>query len=199
MSTPDVPLLSEREQLAAKLEDRARGGATTFYDDTPRVLVAVEDLLAAAAAIRPAPSGEVRERLENLAAHVGQALANVGTLQPGDYTPTVAEIAGGVRLAALAVNNLRRALSREAAPTEPDPNYLYAGKDIHRAAILCRNEEIDQLRAEVRQLKAAAPSEGTTLNAVRAILDSHDEPNAKLWQIDMLLNPEHPEGEEVEG
>lgn len=59
----------------------------------------------------------------------------------------------------------RAALSSTAAPPGPDPDYVYAGGDIPRAAILCRNEEIDQLRAEVRRLSsAAAPSEEVFLS-----------------------------------
>ncbi len=34
-----------------------------------------------------------------------------------------------------------------------DPNYIYSGR-IHRAAILCRNAEIDALRAEIQKIKS---------------------------------------------
>ena len=60
---------------------------------------------------------------------------------------------------------LRRAAARL------DPEFLYAGRPIHRKAVECRNEEIDDLRAENRQLRDGVKSLARDLADALRVLD----------------------------
>jgi hypothetical protein len=93
-----------------------------------------------------------------------------------DATLSESDLAGFERLALAGESALHQAASKLAAEVVrlrhalADPSFMYAGGRIHRHALVCRNEKIDQLLDEVKALKAERAGDhgaALTINQLR--------------------------------